>query len=310
MRHNLRAHLDISNKRERVAIKQLLTSVKFATLQWSDLLRCAARSGHDVQGANLEVDQLEARVLYSASPLPVETVESADAEQADNTASDGQSAATSQDDSQSTGPDSAPDDIRTSNDTLALLDELSFVLLPTLAEETQAGSEGVSVDQSANESEQLVADLTSDEASNGTSSNSSLLQFSTNGGNILGFTQDSILVASSSHLFDVRFVGANLGGPVAMDSVSNATEVAASAPVGAAAFTSVTYASLWDGVTAVFDSQEGAILKSTYYVDAGLGGSPVDQIRLQYNRDVSLDAQGNLVITYDTGAMTDSAPGA
>ncbi len=308
MPHNLCAHLDLAKKRERMAMKQLLTSVKFATLQWSDVLRCAVRNSHDMHDANVEVDQLESRVLYSASPLPVEAAESADSEQADTAAGASQSTATSQDDSPSTGPDSAANDIRTSDDSLSLLDEVSFVLLPTLAEETQSGYEVVSVDPSADDNEQLVADLTSDAESEGTGSSSSLLQFSTNGGNILGFTQDSILVASSSHLFDVRFVGANLGGPVATDSVNNATELAASAPVGAATFTGVTYAGLWDGVTAVFDSQEGAILKSTYYVDAGLGENAVDQIRLQYNRDVSLDALGNLVITYDTGTMTDSAP--
>ena len=39
-------------------------------------------------------------------------------------------------------------------------------------------------------------------------------------------------------------------------------------------FTSVTYAGLWDGVTAVYEAQAGAILKSTYYVDAGLTATP------------------------------------
>ncbi|MCA9182083.1 MAG: SBBP repeat-containing protein, partial [Planctomycetales bacterium] len=219
------------------------------------------------------MDQLESRVLFSASPLPVEVVEVAEVDESDTAES---SSATGQDGSQSAGSDTTTDDIRTSDDTLALLDELSYELLPTLADEKPT--------------------------------NPTLLQFTTNGGNILGFTQDSILVASSSNLFDVRFVGANLVGPVAAESTSDATDVAASTPVGAAAFTSVSYAGLWNGVTAVFDSQEGAILKSTYYVDAGLGGGAVDQIRLQYNRDVSLDAQGNLVISYDTGTMTDSAP--
>ena len=70
----------------------------------------------------------------------------------------------------------------------------------------------------------------------------------------------------------------------------------------------VTYAGLWDGVTAVYDAQDGAILKSTYYVDAGAGENAAEQIRLHYNRDVSLDEQGNLVIAYDNGTMTDSAP--
>ena len=97
------------------------------------------------------------------------------------------------------------------------------------------------------------------------------MQFTTTGGNILGFAQDSILVASSSHLFDVQFVGANLVGPVAADSATdaatNSTETTSDATVGTATFTSVSYAGLWDGVTAVFaDDRES--LKLTKLVKA------------------------------------------
>ena len=61
-------------------------------------------------------------------------------------------------------------------------------------------------------------------------------------------------------------------------------------------------------MTAVYEAQAGALLKSTYYVDADPDGNAAEQIRLHYNREVSLDDQGNLVIAYDHGTMTDSAP--
>ncbi len=152
----------------------------------------------------------------------------------------------------------------------------------------------------------LPADTTSthnaDLSSSIDPSTGELMQFVSQG-HVLGFGQDSILVASASHSLQIEFVGANLVGPVAGDSAIDSDGTS-----GAAVFSSVTYAGVWDGVTAVYDSQDGAILKSTYYVDGGLDGDPVDLIRLQYNRAVSLDDYGNLVIAYDHGTMTDSAP--
>ena len=127
-----------------------------------------------------------------------------------------------------------------------------------------------------------------------------LLQFSSQG-HVLGFGQSSIIVASTSHMLQIELVGVNLVDPEPADADTSSAEAIQT-------FTSVTYAGLWDGVTAVYDPEDGAILKSTYYVDAGVAGNPVDQIRLHYNRDVSLDEQGNLVIAYDNGTMTDSVP--
>jgi hypothetical protein len=132
---------------------------------------------------------------------------------------------------------------------------------------------------------------------------SDLLQFATDDGHVLGFAADSILVASPNHVLDVHFVGANLIDPVAAGSIDSDAPSRSTSQ-----FSSVTYAGLWDGVTAVYESQDGAILKSTYYVDGGLEGNPVDLIQLQYNRDVRLDTQGNLVIEFERGTMTDSAP--
>ncbi|MEQ1826588.1 MAG: SBBP repeat-containing protein, partial [Pirellula sp.] len=131
-----------------------------------------------------------------------------------------------------------------------------------------------------------------------------LLQFVSDG-HVLGFQQDSLLVASLDHALQIDFVDANTVAPSTGELIVDGNTVEDSR---ANAFTSVTYAGIWDGVTAVYEAQEGAILKSTYYVDAGLTDSAVDQIRLHYNREISLDDNGNLVIAYDHGVVTDSAP--
>ena len=107
-----------------MAIKHLLTSFKFTTLQWGDVMRCAVSSAQDFRGAHVDVEQLEARVLYSASPLPVESAAVEEADTVD------QSTTISQDNSQSPDTDAPPDDIRTTDDSLALLDELTLELLP------------------------------------------------------------------------------------------------------------------------------------------------------------------------------------
>jgi hypothetical protein len=105
-------------------------------------------------------------------------------------------------------------------------------------------------------------------------------------------------------MLQVDLVGANPMMPVSQDA---AAETAGS--LGAARpFGRVTYAGVWDGVKVVYEVQAGSILKSTYYVDAGLDGHPADQIRLHYNRALSLDDKGNLVIAYANGIMSDSAP--
>ncbi len=137
-----------------------------------------------------------------------------------------------------------------------------------------------------------------------TQAGDSLLQF-TSSGHVLGFGQSSIMVASLDHLLRVDLVGSSAAMPV---SQADAASIGGDS-AGARAFSEVTYVNAWDGVTVVYDAATpGSIFESTYYVDAGIAGNAVDQIRLQYNRDVSLDAQGNLVITFDTGTMTDSAP--
>jgi hypothetical protein len=70
----------------------------------------------------------------------------------------------------------------------------------------------------------------------------------------------------------------------------------------------VTYHDIWDDVTVVYEASPGAIVESTYYVNATEQGVPFESIRLGYNRPVSLDEQGNLLIAYENGIIMESAP--
>ena len=138
-----------------MSIEQVLTALKFTTTQWVEVARCALRDNHSVGGSSLDLDQLEARVLYSATPLPV--AEIADSEQAapapepsDNDAGAGQLA----------GATAVSDEIRTSEDSLALLDQIPSELAAAEAEQ-QSRYELVFVDQSTTGYEQFIDNLTS-----------------------------------------------------------------------------------------------------------------------------------------------------
>jgi hypothetical protein len=61
-------------------------------------------------------------------------------------------------------------------------------------------------------------------------------------------------------------------------------------------------------VTIIYQAHPGSVFKSSYFIDAGLAGNPTAQIRLHYNRPLTVDAKGNLLISYDNGILTDSAP--
>ena len=128
------------------------------------------------------------------------------------------------------------------------------------------------------------------------------LQF-TSAGHVLGFTEDSVIIASASHMLKTEFVNANPTAPEADKNSSGETSDGMAAPLNR-----VTYKDIWPGVTVVYEASEGAIVKSTYYLDAKKDGIPVDSIRLGYNHPVSLDEQGNLCIVYENGTMVESAP--
>ncbi len=126
-----------------------------------------------------------------------------------------------------------------------------------------------------------------------------LLQF-TSGGHVLGFTTDGIYVAAGDHALKVEFVNSLLVQPVAA-AAGNAQGTVA--PLGR-----VTYSGAWKDVDIVYTAATGGITESTYYLNATESGLPVDNIRLRYNRPVSLDGQGNLVIAFDKGNIVESAP--
>jgi hypothetical protein len=131
-----------------------------------------------------------------------------------------------------------------------------------------------------------------------------LRQF-TAGGHVLGFGESSLYVASTDHLVKVDLVGARPVAPV-VDAEAAAGE--GGAPGMVQPLKRVTYPEPWAGVTLVYEGHSGGLVKSTYRVQPGAKGKPVEQIRLAYNRPVRLDARGNLVIGCETGEMVEQAP--
>lgn len=142
------------------------------------------------------------------------------------------------------------------------------------------------------------------------------LQF-TAGGHILGFSTGRVMVASGDHLLSVSFVGAEGARPtVAPEEGGTGRSVPASAgpgsragsPPAAPPLTKVSYPDAWPGVTVDYEQTGDGVAKSTYRIAAGAPADSVGRIRLRYNRAVSLDARGNLVIAYPTGNLTEAAP--
>lgn len=124
-----------------------------------------------------------------------------------------------------------------------------------------------------------------------------LLQF-TAGGHVLGFAPDSVYMASGSHALHVEFVGAQ--------DVSPQADAASEGEQGEALpLSHVTYVGLWEGVTLSYDAVSGGVAESTYVLDPG---ADPGQIRLQYNVPVEIDEAGELVMSFETGQMRESAP--
>ena len=136
----------------------------------------------------------------------------------------------------------------------------------------------------------------------GTDGGETLLQF-TSAGHVLGFRADGVIVASARHMLRIDFLDAGAVVPEADGEVSPESNTGTAAPLGR-----VTYRNIWDGVTAVYEASGGAIVKSTYYVEATDEGVAVDRIRLGYNRPVRIDEQGNLVLTFEDGTISEGAP--
>ena len=126
-----------------------------------------------------------------------------------------------------------------------------------------------------------------------------LLQF-TSQGHVVGFSAEAAYLAGLGHALRVGFVDANRVTPQAGGSAAGS--FADKAP---ASLNSVTYYNLWDGVNLTYEDGGGVIAKSTYHV--AVGADPA-QIRLAYNAPVEVQADGSLVMHFEKGVMTESAP--
>ena len=126
------------------------------------------------------------------------------------------------------------------------------------------------------------------------------------GGHLIGFNKNSVYIASADHALRVDFLNARSVSPVA-DGISPGTE---SHWKGVKPLDRVSYNNLWDGIILMFEKHSTGILKSTYIVQPG-GidvANPVDRIRLGYNVPAIVDRVGNLVLSFETGQMTESRP--
>jgi len=138
----------------------------------------------------------------------------------------------------------------------------------------------------------------------GTNDSDKLLQF-TSAGHVLGFSEDGVMIASGDHMLKTEFIGSRAVAPQADAAVAEENSAAIASPLSR-----VTYHNVWDDVTVVYEATPGAIVESTYYINATEKGVPVERIRLGYNRLLSIDDKGNLVIAYESGTMLESAPAA
>jgi len=146
--------------------------------------------------------------------------------------------------------------------------------------------------------------LSDTDLSSGANLNNTLLQF-TSAGHVLGFSTDGVMIASGDHMLKTEFIGSRAVAPQADAAVVAENSAAIASPLSR-----VTYHDVWDDVTVVYEASQGSIVESTYYINATDKGVPVERIRLGYNRPLSIDDQGNLVIAYESGTMVESAPAA
>ena len=119
----------------------------------------------------------------------------------------------------------------------------------------------------------------------------------TSGSHILGFSPDSVYMATGSHMLKVDFVNGKPVSPVSKEGPSSGRTTPP--------LSKVTYTDIWEGIDIAYEKASGSIVKSTYTVAPGHAPA---SIRLRYNRPLSMDKNGNLVVRYDTGTMTESKP--
>ncbi len=139
------------------------------------------------------------------------------------------------------------------------------------------------------------------------------------GGHLLQFGDKGMVAASASHALSVEFVGANAVTP-AGEGTPAAPEPGITEPTPdnqpgkpAAAETQklkkVSYPNLWQGVSLTYQATPQGVYETHYMLTPGNNGYVnAGAIRLRYNRDLALDKNGNLVIAYPNGTVTESAP--
>ncbi len=128
------------------------------------------------------------------------------------------------------------------------------------------------------------------------------LQFAS-AGHVLGFSKDGVIVASASHMLKIDFLNSNAVIPEAENGASGESSTGNAPALGR-----VTYREVWDGVTVVYEASNTSIAKITYFLDTTKEGTPVDRIRLGYNRPVHIDEKGNLIINYENGTLIEGSP--
>ena len=113
-----------------------------------------------------------------------------------------------------------------------------------------------------------------------------LLQMTTVG-HVLGFDHNAVFFASGDHMLKVEFAKTNGVKPIGKGFVGDDS---ASQPIK-----QVVYSAIWPGIDLVYDVVDNGIVESTWKIAEGINP---DQIRLQYNRPVSIDDSGNLKVNF------------
>jgi len=143
-----------------------------------------------------------------------------------------------------------------------------------------------------------------------------VLQY-TSSGHILLFDKTGVTTASGSHAMKVGFVNARQVAPTGMaDSMTTTRDLSAAlfvangkSTVNTSALGHVTYTNLWSGVDLEYKASGQGVYESTYLLTPDKKGKVhVERICLAYNRDLVIDKNGNLIISFSSGTLTESAP--
>lgn len=125
------------------------------------------------------------------------------------------------------------------------------------------------------------------------------LSFNT-AGHVLSFLRSGVVIASPDCILKVDFLNAK--------EVKPAADTRYRDNAGTPLLSWVTYTDVWEGVTIIYEASEDSILKTSYQITNSGGQTPGGNIRLGYNHSVSIDEYGNLIITFENGALMESAP--